>query len=487
MIEDLRRKVLSGLLWSAVQNWGSKIVSLFLFAVLARLLDPHEFGLFASAMAVLGFVTIFIDQGLTEAIVQRPSVTPALLNTAFVINFALAVLIFAMLWLASPVIAKYMRLDELSSVLRAASLTILFTALGFSQGAMQRRNFQYRWIAICAFSSTLVSGGIGTVLAFAGHGAWSLVAQMVIGAAANTALLWLRAQWTLSFEFDIQGVRSLFSYGINRLGAHVLYFGYTRCIELFLAMSLGASALGTYLVGVKIYQSLMYALSGVILDVAHSGFSRIASEGRVIVSAYYKAMTITSAIAVPVFVLLACVAPEVTLVCFGEKWRQSADIMRPMALLGAVEVLEFYNGTVFNAIGKPSMGLILLLFKTPITFVAIWLARDQSLAAIVWWYVLVQLVTILPSFILTRKLVGISLYALASHIYPFLVGCLIASAVILALRTGTSLDDWRPVYRLLLFSGVGTLTYLGFVRLAARDLFSEMITTLKGRWPQRAS
>jgi O-antigen/teichoic acid export membrane protein len=481
MTEDLRRKVLSGLLWTVIQNWGGKVITLVLFSILARLLEPHEFGVFASAMAVLGFVAIFVEQGLSEAIVQRPMVTPRLLNTAFVVNFSLAIFVFALLWFASPLIAKHMGIFELTGILRAASLSILFTALGFSQQAMQRRNFQYRWLAICAFSSTLVSGILGTILALNGHGAWSLVAQIVIAAAMNAALLWIRSQWAFSFEFDFAGVRSLFGYGMNKLGTQILDFGNTRYIEIFLATTLGASALGSYLVGVKIYQSLMQALSGAILEVAHSGFSRIAHDRAAIVGAYYKAITLTSAVAVPIFVLLACVAPEVTVVFFGEKWRQSADIMRPMALLGAVQVLQFYNGTVYNALGKPFIGLLFNVFKTLITFTILWLSRDVALAAIIWWYIFGQILTTPPSFMLARKLVGISFRSIASRIWPFLAGCVVASAVISMLRANALLTEWHPIYRLFLLSSVGTLTYLGFVVLAAREQLYEMVTVLKGR------
>jgi O-antigen/teichoic acid export membrane protein len=481
MSEDLRRKVLSGLLWTVIQNCGGKVITLVLFSILARLLDPHEFGVFASAMAVLGFVALFVEQGLSEAIVQRPVVTPRLLNTAFVVNLALALLVFTLLWFASPLIAKNMDILELTGILRAASLSILVSALAFSQQAMQRRNFHYRWLAICAFSSTLVSGIMGTILALTGHGAWSLVAQSVIAAAIYAALLWIRSQWAFSFEFDFAGVRSLFGYGMNMLGQHISYFGNTRYIEIFLATTFGVSALGSYLVGVKIYQALMQALSSSILEVAYSGFSRVAHDRAAIVRAYFKAITLTSAVAVPIFVLLACVAPEVTVVFFGEKWRQSADIMRPMALLGAGEVLEFYNGTVYNALGRPFIGFLFNAFKTLIILTTLWLSRHVVFATIIWWYIFGQLLSMPPSFIFARKLIGISFRSIASRIWPFLAGCVVASAVISMLRANALLSEWHPIYRLFVLSSVGTLTYLGFVGLAAREQVHEMVTMLKGR------
>ncbi|ANB75648.1 hypothetical protein AYM40_25235 [Paraburkholderia phytofirmans OLGA172] len=483
MTDNLGRKVLSGLLWSTIQSWGGKLATLALFAILARLLDSHSFGVFASAMAVLAFVTIFVDQGLSEAIVQRPSVTPQLLNTAFFVNLVLSVLVFAVLWVTSPFIAKYMKILELTNILRAASVCVLLTALGFSQQAMQRRNFHYRWLAICSVSSTIVSGVCGTILAFSGYGAWSLVIQILINALMNSALLWVRSQWRFSFEFDFAGVRGLFSYGINKLGAQLLDFGNTRYLEIYLAVNLGAAALGCYLVGVKIYQALMQALSGAVLDVAHSGFSRIAHDKDELARVYYKAITLTSAVAVPVFVLLACVAPEVTVIVFGKRWESSAAIMQPMALLGAVQALQFYNGTVYNALGKPSIGLVFLVFKTIVTCLALVLTHGMGLQSVVWWYAFGQIITAPPSFILVQLLVGISLRKIAMRIWPFLVACAVAAGGVWLIRAGEWIVQWTPFFRLLFLSSTGLLIYSTITILFAKNHIEEVMAVFKGRRP----
>jgi O-antigen/teichoic acid export membrane protein len=485
MMENLRLKVLSGLFWSLLQSSGGKLVSLVLFAILARLLAPSEFGLFAAAMAVLSFVTLFVDQGLTEAIVQRPSITPGVLNTVFFINLSLAAAMFAGLWISAPYVAMYMKMPDLTNVLRGSGFALLLSALGFSQQAMHRRHFHYRWIAICTFISALSGGVVGTVLAFLDFGTWSLVAQGLVATAVNTALLWLHGQWRLSTDFEFKGVQGLFVYGMSKLGTNVLFFAYTRGVELLIAATAGASALGVYLVGAKIYQSLMTTICGAVLHVAHSGFSRIAPSKDAMINGYYNAMTMTSAVVVPAFCLLACVAPEMTLLCFGRRWESSIPIMRAMALLGAVEVLEFYNGTVFNAIGKPHIGFMLLLFKTPAVLAAVWLARDMPLADMVWCYVGVQLIANLPSFFLARRLIGVSIVALLQAIGRFVLACLVASAAVVIARLNLPLGDWPVVSRLALLSGIGVSVYLGFVTLAARHQCVEMVSLIRRSSPDQ--
>ncbi|MGH8618828.1 MAG: lipopolysaccharide biosynthesis protein [Burkholderiales bacterium] len=477
--DSLHRKVMSGLFWSVTQSWGGKLIALALFMVLARVLDPHEFGVFAAAMAVLAFLNIFVDQGLGEAIVQRPQVTPQLLNTVFLLNLVIAVIIVGIVWVASPLIAARMGIEELTDILRVASVILPVSALSFSQQAMQRRNFHYRWLAACTLASILISGALGIWLALHGYGAWSLVVQATSAAMVTTVLLWLKPQWSISFETDFQGAKPLLVYGFNRLGMNLLDFANTRYVELFLAVALGPAALGIYLVGVRVYQALMQALSSAILDVAHNGFSRLAHDKARVRAAYYKAMTVTAAIAVPAFIFLAMLAPEATLLFFGNQWRASADVMQPMALLGAIQVLQFYNGTACNALGKPSISFYFMIFKTMVTFLTLWLVRDQSLLTIVYWYVGSQIATTPVSFYLIYRVLGVSVAVIIKRIWPYLLACLAAAAMMEGIRLLGIASEWLSASRLLLLASVGVTVYVAFVVLIARREVGDLLSSLR--------
>ena len=430
----LRSKVISGLLWSVVQSWGGKLMTLLLFMVLARILDPHDLGVFAAASVVIAFIALFVEQGLSEAIVQRSEVSVAQLNTAFLINLCLAFGLLTALWFASPLVATAMNIPELESILRIAGLGLLVSAVSFTQLGMHRRNFNYRWIAMCSFSATVISGLVGVVLAYLGYGVWSLIVQMLLFTTLSGLLLWLRPQWAFSFDFDFKGTRPLFAYGMQRLGSNLLDFANNRYVEILLATTLGPVALGIYAVGIRVYQALMQALSSAILDVAHNGFSRLANDRPALIQAFYQSVTLTSAVAVPPFLLLATISTEATLALFGEKWIDSAEVMRPMAMLGALQVMQFYNVTSLNAIGRPGIGLNLMILKTVTTVGVLWFARNESLAFIAYTFALCQLVTTIPSFFLVQRVLGVSNMLVLKSVLPFLASAGVATGLVVAIR-----------------------------------------------------
>ncbi len=481
MTDSLRSKVLSGLAWSVAQNFGLKFISLLLFMILARVLDPHELGVFAVVMVVMAFVNLFVEQGLNEAIVQAQKITIPQLNTAFLINFTMAVLIYILLWFIAPLIAAHLKIAELTVILHVATLGMLVSAITLSQHAMLQRNFHYRWLATCALVSTTVSGAVAVTLALYGMGVWSLVVQALIAAVVSTIMLWSHPQWRFTFDLDFAGVRNLLRYGLNRLFTSLLDFANTRYIEIFLVAALGPVALGIYSVGVRANQALVQGLNWAVVGVVHNGFSRLAHDRSALIAAYYKAITFTAAFSVPIFFLLGAIAPEAIVVLFGSKWAGSAEVLRPMAFMAAIQSLESYNDIAFNALGKPSISLKIVIFRTLITFLTLWAVREPSLSTVVYAYVASQLVTFPLTFYLVRRIVGISLRTLFAHIWRFFAACAIGVAAITFGRHIGFVAAMPVLARLFILSAAGSLGFLGFLALTARAQLREMLAMVRMR------
>lgn len=484
MSDSLRSKIRSGLLWSALQNWGVRLSSLLLFMVLARLLTPEQLGLFAASTVVLAFLNLLAEQGLGEAVVQRETITQQQMNSVFLLNMGVSLLIVVLLWFMAPWVARWMKLPELVDILRVSSLAMPLTAAAFGQMAMRKRNFQYRWLATTALISTVLSGVVALVLVLKGFGVWSLVVQSLAYAALVTAMLWFKAEWRFTWDTDFRGVRPLMAYGGNRLFTYVLDFANTRYIEIFLASALGPAALAVYSVGVRVHQALMQTMSSTILEVAHNGFSRLANDRPALINAYYKSVTATATLAVPVFCLVGAVAPSLTVTLFGARWEGSAEVMRLMSILGAVQVIQFYNGTVYNAIGRPVIGSQFMVLKVALTFGALWFVRDGGLTALLYAFLISQLATTPLSFYLVHRLIGVSLRELLRRIWPFFTGSAVMMAVAMGVAHALQNVAPHPIVIVLGASVAGGLTYLLYLRLVAPAALKGAVAIIR---PHRAA
>lgn len=453
------RKITDSLFWSLLQSWGGRVITFVLFLVLARLLKPVDFGVFSTVVAVLGVLEIFVEQGLIDAIIQRARVTEQLLNAAFVMNLLLSVVFVSALWVISPIISRVMHINELVWILRIASASIIINAFGFCQVAMCRRNFQYRWLAARYLIATAISGIAGIVFALRGYGAWSLVFQTMVAACLNLLLVWVKPQWRPSRGLDFTGVLHMMRYSSHIFGMRVLDFGNTRFVELFLAVSLGAGRLGIYAVGVKIYQILMQLLSSAILDVAHSGFSRLADDRTRFIQAYYRAITFSATIAVPCFALAAVLSREICVSFFGVRWAESASVMLPMMALGAIQVIQFYNGTSFNALGRPEITLRLNVVKIAFTAGSLYLTIDNSVGHIAAVLVFGQLAITPLNFIVAQKVIGISLREVLKRVLPIFLASLGMIGCVCLMREFSFIRNLTGLVQLAVLTVVGVMFY----------------------------
>jgi O-antigen/teichoic acid export membrane protein len=482
MSSGFSANVRSGLIWSLIQNWGGRLGSLVVFMVLARILSPSEMGLFAAATTVVAFYALFVDSGLSEAVVQSPEITPRQLDSIFVVNLVMALVVVMGVWAAAPLIAAYFKLGELVLILRVSVFTVVLNALSFSQIAMFRRAFKYRQLAVVTLGGTALSGAVAVAMAWAGYGAWSLVVQALIAAAYTTALLWLSPEWRLQVQFQWASIRGLLSYGVKRLLTALMDFANTRFIELFFASLYGAATLGLYVVGARVYQILMQVLCSSVLDIAHNAFSRLAADVERLREAYYTALGMASATSMPIFFMLSMVASELIVGVFGAKWAEAGDVMVPLLLLGGIQVLQFFNGILYNAMGRPGIGLAFMVGKTVITMGALFFARELSFKAVVWAYFASQIATTPISFYVAKRVVGISFRRVAAELWPFLVATGLAMATIYSLRglasTGMAIAD------LVVLLLMGGSVYLGAAFVLARSRVMGIIQMIRQRGVQ---
>src|SRR5438128_2338324 len=71
----LQGRVARGMAWTLLDTWGSQILALIVFAVLARLVTKVDFGLVASAAIFVSFAGLLVDVGLGDAVIQRRTIT----------------------------------------------------------------------------------------------------------------------------------------------------------------------------------------------------------------------------------------------------------------------------------------------------------------------------------------------------------------------------------------------------------------------------
>lgn len=477
---SLRQRMFRALFWSAAQTWAARAILFVIYMVLARLLAPAQFGVVAGAAVVLALLEVLYEQGFGDALVQRASLTQEDLNGAFWVSVGISVALCAAVVGLAGWITSWMGIPESRAILVVGSLGLPVTAAGVCQQALYRRALDYRWLAVRAVSATLFSGLVGVGCALSGMGAWSLVCQTLGAAVANTALLWIRPKFWPSASVDLRSFSRLLDYSSRVFANRLVDFGNVRFMDFVIVMRAGPVALGMYAIGSRVYLTAMQLLISVLLDVAHSGFSRVAADPDKLLRGYYRAVEMTAALALPLFMMLAASAPEVTAVAFGEQWLQAAPIMHALCLLGGLQCIQFYNGTCFNASGRPGLTLLLNLVRLVATASALFVVHAQSIERLVEVYAVVVAFMAPLSFGLAARYLGVSVRRVVSVTWPY-VGAGVASYAAVRLGGRYLASSIPPLPRLCLEIVAGGVVYVLACSAVSFRRCARLIDDLRGR------
>lgn len=476
---SIKEKAIQGVVWSAIQNWGSQVGSLVVFFVLARLLRPEDFGLVALANVFLAFMQLFLEQGFAQAVIQRENLEAEHLDTAFWVSLTLGGLLTVVGFSISGLAAGFFEQPALTPILQCFSLLFIISALSRVQQAILERQFAYRSIAVRWLVGMVLSGIVGITLALLGFGVWSLVWQQLIHETVGTIVLWWASDWRPGLKFSKLHLQQLFGFGINIIGFNFLNFFNTRVNDFLIGYFLGATALGYYSVAYRVLTVMTQLLVRTTRDVALPTFSRLQSDPERFRKAFYMATSLTSSVAFPTFLGMATLAPELALLLFGEQWLPTVPLlMQILAFMGILRAVTFFKSSVFIAMGKPSWWLWLAVLNVVLNLVGFAIAVRWGIMAVAVAYVIRGYIAFPFGQWAVSKLIHDPLLEYLRQFVAPLVGSVAMAAAMLAAKQ--PLQDWlNPQMLILVCTLLGVAVYVTAIRLLSPKLFQQLLELVR--------
>lgn len=385
---SLKQKALKGVIWSAIQSWGSHVITFSVFLLLARLLDPKDFGLVAMAGVFIAFMKVFLDQGFASAIIQRQEVEAEHLDTAFWTSVGISTVLVVLCFALAGLVAGFYEQPQLIPVIRLLSLSFLFKALNSVQVAILSRKMAFKSLAIRSLVAMLTGSSVGLGMAAFGFGVWSLVGQQLVMGVVEVVVLWTVSDWKPGFQISTKHLKELLSFGINVVGLNGLNFLNRYSDNLLIGKFLGEEALGYYTVAYRLLTVMTELLIKTVTQVALPTFSKLQHDPERMRGAFYKATQLTSLVAFPGFMGAAALAPEIVQGLFGSQWTPSIPVMKILAFIGMLQAVSYFNGSVIMAMGKPSWKLAINSFNTVINVIGFFFAVPWGILAVATTYVI---------------------------------------------------------------------------------------------------
>lgn len=481
---SIKAKIFTGSLWS-IAGTGTTLLSNFIvFALLARLLQPVDFGLVAFAAIFIDLARNLMSGGIAESLIQRKEWDETAASTSFWLVLASSVLFTLGTAGITVPLAYLYGSPTLAEIFLVLSLSLLIDGVRGVHEAKLRREFGYKALAARTVIASIVSGICGIALALAGFGVWALVASRLVAAALQTIVVLCSISWAPRFVFSRAECAGLLRFGADIVGSRLVVQLNGRVAELVVGLVLGPVALGFFNVAGRALNLLFQIAISPIQTTALSAFSRL-KDARAIGDAYLRMTRATALVAFPIFFGAAATAPDFVVVCFGNHWQPSGTIMTLLAIAAVPTALITFVQPALVAVGRTRLALssnfIVLVASTaavlvavPFGIVAVAIARAVRAHATA-PYMLSAL----------RKGVGLPIgQALRSVWEPWTAAAAMCAAVMLARLY--VFDDIVPFARLLICVALGGVVYLVLLLTIARRYTAETMLELMPHLPAGA-
>lgn len=405
----MKKLALRGVLWSACESSGVALLSFAAFAVLARILDPEDFGVVALAGVFVQLCNLAVVGSFSDALVQRSELEPEHPHVAFWSTFVLALGLGGLLAGGSGIVAQQLKEPQVADVLPWLAIVLPVSSISAVQTALYRRQLEFRTVAISVASGRMVGAVSAIAIALSGGGLWSLVVQQVAGAAVTAVAIAAASSWRPALVFSRRGMWDLWRFGASVSVSNIVNGGAEQAVNLLVGTMFGSVVLGYFNVAWRTIQLLRSVAGSAVYHVGFSAFSRLHHSRPEAMRAFIKATRLSCLFGLPLGVGIALLSEPIVALLYGEAWARSGPVL---AILGFELVPSFYAiffAAYFRAFGRPGwvVGLSILYAATGIGAIFLLAPFGIEAVAAAW---LVRSFVLLPlPVLLMRRLTGLSL------------------------------------------------------------------------------
>jgi len=366
---SLKKQAVGGFKWTTASTVIVTILQLAQMSILARFLDPGDFGLMAIMMVVIGFSQAFQDMGISNAIIQRQEISHIQLSSLYWLNIAAGAVLTLTVIAIAPLVAIFYDEPRITSLMIILSSTFILVAIGNQYRVLCQKNLNFRTMEIINVSTSIVSLIVATVMAYKGYGVLTLVCAMITQAGLSSLLfLWigLRHYHKPSIVYKHSELEGFYGFGIYQMGERSINYIGANADKVLIGKLIGVEAVGFYNLAWQLVIFPVSKINPIVNKIAFPLYSKIQNDTNTLSRYFYIVIKILSLITIPLLTFLIFFSEEIVQIVFGEGWSTTAEIIPFLAVIGICRAIGNPGGAAILAKGRAAVGFWWNLFMSSI-------------------------------------------------------------------------------------------------------------------------
>lgn len=351
------KKILSGLVWTMGEKLCSQIAHMVISIILARLLAPEHYGVISITVVFINIAEVFITSGFGNALIQKKDADEEDYSSIFWLSLGFSVVLYLILFLASPFISAFYGNEKLTAILRVMSLSVLISALSTIQRSHVSKQMRFRKFFFSTTVGTFCSATAGIAMAYAGFGVWALVAQNLMNSAVNAVVLWFTSGWKPKLIFNKSKARPLFSYSWKLMLSQFLSKLTENVRSLIIGKVFSASDLAYYDRGHSYPNIISTMINSSVSMVMFPAASARQAELNELKSLAKRAISICDLIMAPLLFAFALCSKSLVCIFLTEAWLPCVPFLQIYCVFYLFVPINTINLQIIKAKGRSDLVL----------------------------------------------------------------------------------------------------------------------------------
>lgn len=422
MAMQYKKELARNTVWNTLERFSLLGIQLFCTFILARFLTPSDFGIVGMLVVFTAIANILVDSGFGTAIIREKDVSSVDYSSVFYLNVLLAIIIYVILYLCSPLIATFYHEPILEDVSKVTFLVIPLLALQLIQTTILQRNLQFKKLAVITFVSSATSSILAIILAYYLRNVWALVLQNLMTYAIKTILLWVLGRWHPILNFSWNSIRKYFKFSKNLLLSGLIGSLFNNINALLIGRFYTSADLGFYSQANRINDIASHQMSGVIRSVSYPVLSKLNNEGGNLREGYRKVIAVTLIFVGGIVALLMGVAQDLMEILMGSpEWRVAGKYVFILGVSGILFPLHAINQNILSVKGNSKAILYLEFTRRCIMVLILSITVNFDVTVFVMGYSIYSFLLLFLNLYVCGKPINYSIWEQFADVLPIFV------------------------------------------------------------------
>lgn len=356
-------RTLVNFIWRFAERCGAQLVTFIVSIVLARILSPSDYGTIALVTVFTTILQVFIDSGLSTALIQKKDADDLDFSSVFYFNFVICIILYLIMFVSAPFIADFYKDSSLVSIVRVISLTLIISGVKGVQQSYVSRHMLFKRFFFSTLGGTIFSALLGIIMAYAGFGVWAIVFQQLSNNTIDTLILWITVKWRPVKKFSWLRLKNLLSFGWKLLASSLLDTVYNNLRNMIIGKLYTPADLAFYNQGDKFPKLIVTNINTSIDSVLLPTMSNEQDNPVRVKEMTRRAIKTSTYIMAPLMIGLAFCAEPIVRLVLTDKWLPCVPYLRIFCVTYLFWPIHTANLNAINSMGRSDLFLKLEILK----------------------------------------------------------------------------------------------------------------------------